>query len=315
MAQVLPDLNEPDGRAVIDLEDYTMMAGNFSAPVFAQHTEAILDEIDTLAVHYEFQLMDETLYLAVKLIDQFLSLPPIVRKKLQLVGVTAMLLACKYGEVLVPVVVEDLILISDGAYNRKEVLDMERLMVNTLRFNMSVPTPYVFMMRFLKVAESNKKLEFLAFFIVEFCLVEYDMLKFPPFLLAASAICTVQWALGWLKFWSKTCEDYTGYTEKLLLECSKRMVALHQKAGSAKLTAVYRKCSMPNSDCAAKAEPASFLLNAALCLTSVPRKSAISSRCVTVGQVELRIRAASILLLGKASFVNLQICSDESEIM
>ncbi|PKI55806.1 hypothetical protein CRG98_023807 [Punica granatum] len=263
MAQVLPDLNEPDGRAVIDLEDYTMMAGNFSAPVFAQHTEAILDEIDTLAVmeymediyryykkvHYEFQLMDETLYLAVKLIDQFLSLPPIVRKKLQLVGVTAMLLACKYGEVLVPVVVEDLILISDGAYNRKEVLDMERLMVNTLRFNMSVPTPYVFMMRFLKVAESNKKvralsalhilrliiltftssddyviyvvifeqLEFLAFFIVEFCLVEYDMLKFPPFLLAASAICTVQWALGWLKFWSKTCEDYTGYTEKLLL--------------------------------------------------------------------------------------------------
>lgn len=30
-------------------------------------------------------------------------------------------------------------------------------MVNTLQFDMSVPTPYVFMRRFLKVAESEKK--------------------------------------------------------------------------------------------------------------------------------------------------------------
>ena len=30
-------------------------------------------------------------------------------------------------------------------------------MVNTLQFNMSVPTPYVFMRRFLKAADSDKK--------------------------------------------------------------------------------------------------------------------------------------------------------------
>lgn len=30
-------------------------------------------------------------------------------------------------------------------------------MVNTLQFNMSVPTPYVFMRRFLKAAQSDKK--------------------------------------------------------------------------------------------------------------------------------------------------------------
>lgn len=67
--------------------------------------------------------MEETLYLTVNLIDRFLAIQPVVRKKLQLVGVTAMLLACKYEEVSVPVV-DDLILISDRAYTRKEVLDM-----------------------------------------------------------------------------------------------------------------------------------------------------------------------------------------------
>lgn len=74
-------------------------------------------------VHYKFELMEETLYLTVNLIDRFLAVQTVVRKKLQLVGVTAMLLACKYEEVSVPVV-EDLILISDKAYSRKEVLDM-----------------------------------------------------------------------------------------------------------------------------------------------------------------------------------------------
>lgn len=67
--------------------------------------------------------MEETLYLTVNLIDRFIAVHPIVRKKLQLVGITAMLLACKYEEVSVPVV-DDLIMISDKAYTRYEVLDM-----------------------------------------------------------------------------------------------------------------------------------------------------------------------------------------------
>lgn len=74
-------------------------------------------------MHYKFELMEETLYLTVSVIDRFLAVHQIVRKKLQLVGVTALLLACKYEEVSVPVV-DDLILISDKAYTRREVLDM-----------------------------------------------------------------------------------------------------------------------------------------------------------------------------------------------
>lgn len=67
--------------------------------------------------------MEETLYLTVNLIDRFLERQTVSRKKLQLVGVTAMLLACKYEEISVPVV-EDFIVISDKAYTRTEVLDM-----------------------------------------------------------------------------------------------------------------------------------------------------------------------------------------------
>jgi cyclin B len=74
-------------------------------------------------VHDKFELLQETLFLTINLIDRFLAKQTVVRKKLQLVGLVAMLLACKYEEVSVPVV-GDLIHISDGAYTKKEVLEM-----------------------------------------------------------------------------------------------------------------------------------------------------------------------------------------------
>ncbi|KAI3465444.1 hypothetical protein Pfo_022107 [Paulownia fortunei] len=214
-----------------------------------------------IEVHYKFELMDETLYLTVNLIDRFLAVQSVVRKKLQLVGVTAMLLACKYEEVSVPVV-EDLILISDKAYCRKEVLDMEKLMINTLQFNLSLPNPYVFMRRFLKAAQSDKRLELLSFFIIELCLVEYEMLRFPPSLLAAAAIFTAQCTLSGCKQWSKTSERHTNYSQDQLLECAKLMVTFHQKAGTGKLTGAHKKYSTSKYGYAAKAEPAVFLIDA-----------------------------------------------------
>lgn len=172
---------------------------------------------------------------------------------------TAMLLACKYEEVCVPIV-EDLIVICDKAYTRMEVLDMEKVMVNTLQFNMSVPTPYVFMRRFLKAAQSDRKLELLSFYIIELCLVEYEMLKFPPSLLAAAAVYTAQCSVLKSSQWSKTSEWHTAYSEDQLMECSRMMVTFHQKAGTGKLTGVHRKYSTHKFGYAARSEPAQFLL-------------------------------------------------------
>ncbi|KAJ6829202.1 G2/mitotic-specific cyclin-2-like [Iris pallida] len=213
-----------------------------------------------IEVHHKFELMHETLFLTVNIIDRFLSRQSVARKKLQLVGVTAMLLACKYEEVSVPVV-EDLILISDGAYSREEVLRTERAMANALSFDMSVPTPYVFVRRFLKSAGSGRELELLSFFLVELCLVEYEMLRFRPSLLAAAAVYTAQCGLRGFKHWNRTTELHSTYTEDQLLECSRMMVDFHRKAAAGKLTGVHRKYSTFKFGCAAKSEPAIFLLD------------------------------------------------------
>lgn len=74
-------------------------------------------------VHHKFEFMEETLFLTVNLIDRFLEKQTVLRKKLQLVGVTAMLIACKYEEVSVPIV-NDFVLITDKAYTSEEILKM-----------------------------------------------------------------------------------------------------------------------------------------------------------------------------------------------
>ena len=61
------------------------------------------------------------------------------------------------------------------------------------------------------------QLELLSFFMIELCLVEYEMLKFPPSLLAAAAIYTAQCTHCGFKQWSKTSEWYSNYSEEQLL--------------------------------------------------------------------------------------------------
>lgn len=125
------DLNERMRGILIDwlIEVHSCCCCCYSVCIMMNLLEFVLEQ-----VHYKFELMEETLYLTVSVIDRFLAVHQIVRKKLQLVGVTALLLACKYEEVSVPVV-DDLILISDKAYTRREVLDMVSNHISTLIIN------------------------------------------------------------------------------------------------------------------------------------------------------------------------------------
>ena len=71
-------------------------------------------------VHLKFKLVPETLYLTINLIDRYLERQEVSRPKLQLVGVTSLLIASKYEEIYPPEL-RDLVYICDRAYTRSEV--------------------------------------------------------------------------------------------------------------------------------------------------------------------------------------------------
>ena len=62
-----------------------------------------------------------------------------------------MLIASKYEEIYAPEV-RDFVYITDNAYSRLEILQMEALMLTTLEFSITTPSAYRFLERFFKVA-------------------------------------------------------------------------------------------------------------------------------------------------------------------
>lgn len=68
-------------------------------------------------VHLKFKLLPETLYLTVNMIDRYLSKEVISRRKLQLVGISAMLISSKYEEIYPPEI-KDFTYITDRAYTK-----------------------------------------------------------------------------------------------------------------------------------------------------------------------------------------------------
>eukprot|EP00232_Nephroselmis_pyriformis_P012959 CAMPEP_0182875932 /NCGR_PEP_ID=MMETSP0034_2-20130328/13832_1 /TAXON_ID=156128 /ORGANISM="Nephroselmis pyriformis, Strain CCMP717" /LENGTH=384 /DNA_ID=CAMNT_0025008691 /DNA_START=28 /DNA_END=1182 /DNA_ORIENTATION=+ len=194
-------------------------------------------------VHLKFKLMPETLFLTVNLIDRFLEKKQVTRKNLQLVGITAMLLASKYEEIWAPEV-RDFVYISDKAYTRDQILAMEKQMLNTLKFNLTVPTPYSFLTRFLKAAGGDKQTEMLAQFLVELSLPDYSMVKHKGSTLAAAAVYTAQRTLG-KPAWSHALERHSRHSEADIREAANSMAALQRKASGASLLAVHKKYSNP----------------------------------------------------------------------
>lgn len=197
-------------------------------------------------VHLKFKLVPETLYLTVNLIDRFLMVKSVSRKHLQLVGVTAMLVASKYEEIWAPEV-RDFVYISDRAYNRDQILNMEKIMLNSLKFNLTVPTHYHFLHRFLKIAglANNTEAVNYATYLVELALPEYSMLNFKYSQIAAAAVYATVEKFGHSTF--TVNEDllvHSTYSREDVSECIGMLGRLYRTGPEGSLTAVYKKFSL-----------------------------------------------------------------------
>src|SRR4051794_22875269 len=74
-----------------------------------------------IEVHHKFRLLPETLFLAINVVDRFLSLRVVSLQKLQLVGLTSLFVASKYEEVMAPSI-QNFIYMADGGYTDEEIL-------------------------------------------------------------------------------------------------------------------------------------------------------------------------------------------------
>ena len=103
-------------------------------------------------LHMKFKLWPETLYVAIGVIDKFLTAEKDFKKKeLQCLGITAMHIAGKYEEIYPPEL-KHLLKVTDNAVTKQQVLNLEFLILQRLDFNLTFPSIFRFMERFARIA-------------------------------------------------------------------------------------------------------------------------------------------------------------------
>ncbi|EOA20684.1 hypothetical protein CARUB_v10000996mg [Capsella rubella] len=205
----------------------------------------------------DYKLVPDTLYLTVNLVDRFLSSTYIERQRLQLLGVSCMLVASKYEELCAPRV-EEFCFITANTYTKAEVLSMEIQVLNLVHFKLSIPTTKTFLRRFIKAAQSSYKaplteLEFLANYLAELTLMEYTFLRFRPSLTAASAVFLARWTLDQTDHpWNPTLQHYTRYEVAELRSTVLAIEDLQLNTSGCTLTATREKYNQPKFKSVAK---------------------------------------------------------------
>ncbi|MCL7043724.1 hypothetical protein MKW94_023305 [Papaver nudicaule] len=213
-----------------------------------------------IEVHNHFELTPETLYLTINIVDRYFAMSQVVRREMQLVGISAMLIASKYEEIWAPEV-NDFVYISDMAYTREQILVMEKSILGKLGWTLTVPTPYHFLVRFVKAAVADKEMEDMTFFLAELGLMRYAMIKYCPSMFAASAVYAAQSTLKKTPLWNETLKFHTGFAEAQLIECAKKLVGFHSAAPEHTLGVVYKKYSSSERSAVALHPPANNLLD------------------------------------------------------
>ena len=175
-----------------------------------------------LEVHTRFRLLPETLFLAVNIIDRFLSCKVVQLDRLQLVGVTAMFIASKYEEVLSPHV-QNFVHVADDGFSETEILSAERFVLSSLNYDLSYPNPMNFLRRISKADNYDIQTRTLGKYLLEIGCLDYRFLQHPPSLVAAAAMYLSRLVMDRGE-WDATLAKYAGYTEYQIQPVFKLMV-------------------------------------------------------------------------------------------
>ncbi|KAI5291875.1 G2/mitotic-specific cyclin [Ascosphaera acerosa] len=165
-----------------------------------------------IEVHARFRLLPETLFLAVNIVDRFLSAEVVALSRLQLVGATAMFIASKYEEVLSPHVA-NFSQLADEAFSDKEILDAERHVLATLNYDISYPNPMNFLRRISKADNYDVHTRTIGKYLLEISLVDHRFMGYKQSHVAAAAMymARLMWNSG---PWDATLAHYAGYTRE-----------------------------------------------------------------------------------------------------
>ena len=194
-------------------------------------------------VSAKFKLLPETFFSAVHLLDRFLERKQVQRTRLQLVGITCLMIMSKFEEIYPPSV-RDYVCVCDRAYSQEELLDTEAEILQALQFDLAVTSSLVFYREILTNVDLPPKPRVFGEYLLETALLSENAFKFSNRELACGAVFLVNKIFKCKKTFSKDLAKYMiNVSESRVKSCAKMLYKILTAVAQMGLTAIKRKFS------------------------------------------------------------------------
>ena len=205
-------------------------------------------------VHFKFGFTDETLFMTVSIIDRYLSVEQITRTNFQLLGITALMIACKHEEIDLPKI-DDFIYITDNAYKKNEVIKMEFDVLSKLNFAFLYPSPIKFFEYLSFNFNFEKKQHMMGKYLMESFLLDVKNTKYKPSIISCACAYIVMKFFK-MKNYQETYnkkffvldETKEKFSEHNIKECAKDICLLVDNINKTNYQACVKKYSKPEQE-------------------------------------------------------------------
>ncbi|GEQ67587.1 hypothetical protein JCM33374_g1252 [Metschnikowia sp. JCM 33374] len=175
-------------------------------------------------MHQRFRLLPETLFLAINIMDRFMSVEVVQIDKLQLLATGSLFIAAKYEEVFSPSV-KNYAYYTDGSYSEAAILEAENFILTVLNFDLNYPNPMNFLRRISKADDYDVQSRTLGKYLLEISLVDHNFIGILPSLCSAAAMYIARLILNKETAWNGNLIHYSGgYKVDDMRECVGLMV-------------------------------------------------------------------------------------------
>ena len=205
-------------------------------------------------VHFKFGFTDETLFMTISIIDRYLSICQITRTNFQLLGITALMIACKHEEIDLPKI-DDFIYITDNAYVKNEVIKMEEDVLIKLNFSFLYPSPIKFFEYLSLHFNFEKKHHMMGKYLMESFLLDVKNAKYKPSIISCACAYIVMkffkmpnYHDSYNKKFYVLDETVERYSEHNIKECAKDICLFVDNINKTNYQACVKKYSKPEQE-------------------------------------------------------------------
>lgn len=242
-----------------ELEQQTPIRANFlfnrTEGTASPQNRAVL--IDWLyQVHDRFKLLSDTFHMTIQLIDRYLQITDVSKHELQLIGSTALLIACKYEEMTIPGM-NDFVYVSDNAYSKEDMKEMERRMISALSYDLGRPLSINFLRRYSKIVQATDIEHTLGKYLLDLTFIDHSLSHLSPSYISACASFLSRYLFSYRRLSSSTSVSlliehlwpnqfmsfHTGYTFEQLRSGIEQLAQLLIAQDTSKLKSVQKKFS------------------------------------------------------------------------